>query len=267
MILSRFLNNDLRLRAALLPPMLSTRTQALIVGTGLAACGLWLINPPWLDAPSTEPPWLARYDQPDSIDDLQRSLEHQLLDDQVSDHFPSLEQVDQQVAERSLEDRLTHLTRTITTRAEPSAAELGNFYQRHREAYREAAHMSLRQVVYTSAVHGGMALATAQKALEASRDGSQPIGDNSRLASHYNNLSSLALGDLIGMDASGKIVALARKSTELPCWGGPISSSVGVHLVCIERFALGAVPHLNDVRTQVINDWRHAAVEQAADSH
>ena len=247
--------------------MLSGRTLALIIGTGLAACGLWLINPPWSDAPRPEPAWLGQYDPPDSIDDLQRSLENQLLDDQVAEHFPSVEQVDEQVAERSLEDRLTHLTRTITTRAEPSAAELDTFYQRHREAYREAAQMSLRQVVYTSAVHGGMALTTAQKALEASRDGSQPIGDNSRLASHYNNLSSLALGDLIGMDASGKIVALARKSTELPCWGGPISSSVGVHLVCLERFELGAVPHLDDVRAQVINDWRHAAVSQAADSH
>ena len=264
-ILSRFLNSDLQLRAAPQPPVLSGRTLALIAGTGLAACGLWLINPPWSDAPNPEPAWLAQYDSPDSIDDLQRSLENQLLDDQVAEHFSSVEQVDEQVAERSLEDRLTHLTRTITTRAEPSAAELDTFYQRHREAYREAAQMSLRQVVYTSAVHGGMAQIAATKALEASRNGRQPMGDNSRLASHYDNLSSLALGDLIGMDASRKIVALARKSTELPCWGGPISSSVGVHLVCIERFSLGAVPDLDDVRPQVVNDWRHAVVAQAAD--
>jgi hypothetical protein len=38
-----------------------------------------------------------------------------------------------------------------------------------------------------------------------------------------------------------------------------------VHLVCIDNAVLGKIPSLEEVRSQVINDWRFAVVEKASD--
>ncbi|MDE0840851.1 MAG: hypothetical protein OSA42_01535 [Porticoccaceae bacterium] len=222
-----------------------------------------LINRPTPADRTTKQAWQAEFDEPQNIDQLQQQLEDQLLERQVSKHFLTTEQVDQQFSHASLESRLMLLTRSVTTREQPSAGELEAFFQRRREDYRKASQISLRQVVYTSAIHGGMALSKAQQALAASLEGLPPNGDTSRLDDRYGGISSLALGNLIGLEASQKIVALARYSDRLPCWDGPISSSIGIHLVCVETFSLGDLPKFDDVRSQVINDWRYARVAEA----
>ena len=205
--------------------------------------------------------WDTKGIAPEKVRVLQRTIETSLLAQQEARLFPDTVDVEGQQTADSLEMRLVTATRSITTQETPNEKTLRAFFTRHQEAYREAAVLTLKQVLYSSAVHGGSATEIARNALAASAQGVVPEGDQSSLQDHYTEISSIALGHLMGEPAAEAIVHLARQNNQLPCWTGPLRSSYGVHLVCVEHFTLGSVPAFEDVQLQVLNDWRYAITQ------
>ena len=89
----------------------------------------------------------------------------------------------------------------------------------------------------------------------------EPQGDQSTLAERYFSATSTRIDDEFGNNFAQKLFELVKEG-DLPCWAGPIASGHGVHLVCIEDASLGVIPKLEEVRSQVINDWRFSVVEK-----
>ena len=73
---------------------------------------------------------------------------------------------------------------------------------------------------------------------------------------HYQGIVSLQLDAKYSRGFTEKLLLLSEQSPELPCWTGPISSSSGAHLVCVEKVLWGAYTPLEEIKSQLINDWR-----------
>ena len=200
--------------------------------------------------------WDKRYAAPQNIQQLQDQLEARLISRQLGSTHPTVDELSEQTAEKSLELRLDKLTKNITTPENPSAEELHAYFEQHKEEYREESTIALDHVTYTIRARGGNSASAAQEALSIS-DTIVPVGDETPLPRHFTDVSSLQLDEIFGVPASLEIINLARHSPHLPCWGGPITSAYGVHLVCIKQFELGKIPPFSEVRQQVLNDWRY----------
>ena len=209
----------------------------------------------------TEPPgqyesWDKRYAAPQNIQQLQDQLEARFISRQLGSRHPTVDELSEQTAEKSLELRLDKLTKNITTPENPSSEELHAYFELHKEEYRKASTLSLDHVTYTITARGGNSVSAAHNALSIS-DKIVPVGDETPLPRHFTDVSSLQLDEIFGEPASLAIINLARRSPQLPCWGGPITSAYGVHLVCIKQFELGKIPPFSEARLQVLNDWRY----------
>ncbi len=200
--------------------------------------------------------WDQLYSAPKNINELQDSLEAKIISRQMESMPPTLKELDEELSENSLELRLDKLTKNVTTLENPSAEALRAYFKLHQEEYREASKITLEQVAYAINIRGGDSASDARKALSHS-DKDIPQGDDIPIPRHFTDVSSLQLDEIFGERASLAIINLARHSTELPCWGGPLTSVYGVHLVCIKEFTLGKMPPFSEVRLQVLNDWRY----------
>ena len=200
--------------------------------------------------------WDELYMAPQNIQQLQDQLEARFISRQLGSRHPTVDELSEQTAEKSLELRLDKLTKNITTPENPSSEELRAYFELHKEEYRKASTLSLDHVTYTITARGGNSVSAAHNALSIS-DKIVPVGDETPLPRHFTDVSSLQLDEIFGEPASLAIINLARRSPQLPCWGGPITSAYGVHLVCIKQFELGKIPPFSEARLQVLNDWRY----------
>ena len=200
--------------------------------------------------------WDELYMAPQNIQQLQDQLEARFISRQLGSRHPTVDELSEQTAEKSLELRLDKLTKNITTPENPSSEELRAYFELHKEEYRKASTLSLDHVTYTITARGGNSVSAAHNALSIS-DKIVPVGDETPLPRHFTDVSSLQLDEIFGEPASLAIINLARRSPQLPCWGGPITSAYGVHLICIKQFELGKIPPFSEVRLQVLNDWRY----------
>ena len=82
-------------------------------------------------------------------------------------------------------------------------------------------------------------------------------GDEATDAEAYQGASD-QIEDRFGRSFADKLLVLAMQPTTQPCWTGPIASRIGVHIICIDNAVVGEIPSLDEVLSQVINDWRFA---------
>ena len=227
-----------------------------IIGFSCVLFGVLFTNTMMERTPTNNHSWDELYATPKNIQQLQDRLEEKLISEQMDSKYLSVNELFETTTEKSLELRLDKLTKSITTSEIPSENELRVFFESQKEEYRGASTITLQQVVYTINARGGNSISAAQKALLHS-ESITPRGDEAGLPTHFTDISSLKLDKILGESATQAIINLARYSRELPCWGGPIISSYGAHLVCVKQFKLGEIPPFPEVRTQVLNDWRY----------
>ena len=224
----------------------------------LGATAYWLLLE--ADAPS-DLDWDANRKNLPDISILEQRIETNLFGEEAEGTEGMSADIDEVVNHSAMEIKLEGLTKNITTTRQPTEKELITFYAEHRAQYRESSRFSFKQVIFTRAKHGGQARLKATQALQESESsGSEPQGDKSTLAERYFSATSTRIDGEFGNNFAQKLFELVKEG-ELPCWAGPIASGHGVHLVCIENASLGVIPKLEEVRSQVINDWRFSVVE------
>ena len=175
--------------------------------------------------------------------------------------------IDNPIDSSTLEGRLSALTRNVTTLQEPTTEELAAFYATHQHLYRNDSRFSFRQKVFTTARHGGQAATVAEKALQQLQAGNSNVsGDPNILPEQFYNATNSEVDRHFGEGFADKLLAFVKKSDQsqeaLPCWTGPVSSKLGVHLICLENASLGDIPPLEDIKPQVVNDWRYAVSQE-----
>ena len=166
----------------------------------------------------------------------------------------------------AMQAKLAGLTKNVTTQQLPSADELAVFYKLNRERYRNPSKFWLEVISYTTAIHGGRVFEKAKQGLDT---GQTPGGDR---RDHHAAISTIELENIYGQSFVDSLMEIeqtrVKSKTEgaaLPCWYGPISSSQGAHLVCIQRVTWGDYPPLEEVENQLINDWRFSISQDAFD--
>ena len=189
---------------------------------------------------------------------LQSRINRTLFDNSMVD-IPGIgADVERTLDPSAMAAKLSGLTKNVTTQRSPSAEQLEEFYQQNKADYREASKLWLKIISFRTAIHGGQVFEKAQQALQAD---SRPSGDKS---DHHKGIISLQLEAQYGRGFTEELLLLSEQSAKLPCWAGPISSASGVHLVCVERVVWGAYTPLEEIRSELINDWRFSIAETAA---
>ncbi len=210
-------------------------------------------------APINDKDWdLNRQNLPD-IAVLEQRIELDLFGAESPSTKGMAPDTDQPMDIQAMEAKLAGLTKNVTTLRQPTEQELQQFYQQNQSDYREASKFSFRHILFSRAKHGGQVYLKAQQALAELELGNNPAGDTSDLSQDYSNVGSDKVDVIFGRGFATKLLTqLLASPQKLPCWTDPISSNYGVHLVCFDNVRLGEFPNLDEVRSQIINDWRYS---------
>ena len=227
---------------------------------------------------STAAYWLTRatpdQDSPQGLDALtnvdsavlQQRINSQLFGQAITEPPGIGAEIHSTTDTSAMQAKLAGLTKNVTTQQLPSADELAVFYKLNRERYRNPSKFWLEVISYTTAKHGGRVFEKAKQGLDT---GQTPGGDR---RDHHAAISTIELENIYGQSFVDSLMEIeqtrVKSKTEgaaLPCWHGPISSSQGAHLVCIQRVTWGDYPPLEEVENQLINDWRFSISQDAFD--
>jgi hypothetical protein len=200
---------------------------------------------------------------------LQNRINSKLFDNSMVDMPGSGLDIDSSVDQNAMEARLAGLTKNVTTEKMPSAEQLEIFYQQNKHLYREPAKIWLWLDTYSTARYGGQVFDIARRALDTLSDysaadgtGSLP-GPGSDRFNRYEATLSTELEEKYGRGFTSQLLLLIDSGAALPCWAGPISSAIGAHLVCVEKINRGAYTPFEEIKSQLINDWRFSVATES----
>ena len=196
--------------------------------------------------------WDANRQNLPDIDVLQQRIQTNLFGDNSAEIDSVGTDTDQIMDPQAMEAKLAGLTKNVTTLRQPSDQELLDYYRQHQAEYRGFSLFNFRHLLFSSAKYGGSAYQQAEQRLQQIREGDEAIN-----AEAYQGASD-QIEDRFGRSFADKLLVLAMQPRIQPCWTGPIASRLGAHIICIDNAVVGEIPNLEEVRSQVINDWRFA---------
>ena len=231
----------------------STLSLALLT-TLLIAGGYW-----WYQTQYSAQHWDDRRIKLPDTQLLQQRIDQQMQERQDQKDQQIWEDANQIFDQQAMETKLSVLTKKVTTNREPSQQELHDFFQQHREEYRQASQLRFKQLIFPNIKYGGQAIHQAQNSLIRTQiDPAYAL--QLQNSTETTEITSLQLDEIYGQGYSDKLLKLAEHS--LPCWSQPVTSIIGAHLLCIEKVQIGAIPTLESVKSQVITQWRHANADK-----
>lgn len=165
---------------------------------------------------------------------------------------------DDEVVIRRMRQKLVSTASAEAETRDPTEAELQAWFNKDPARYSPEPRFSFRQV-YLGADTAETRRAAAA-ALSAIRAGAAPesVARPAPIADRFGDVPASEVTTLFG---DGFVPELRRQQAGV--WSGPVASGLGLHLVRPEAIDQPKAPHLADVRTQVENDWRSAAMAKA----
>jgi peptidyl-prolyl cis-trans isomerase C len=176
-----------------------------------------------------------------------------LIDERIDEEVLAREAVqlgldrDDVIIRRRLAQKMAFVSDDLAAVAEPSEAELRDFFAANRESYAAPDLYALRHVYFNPDRHTALD-ADAQRALQRLQRGANPdeVGDPFMLPRELADVSR----DDIQRDF-GSMFADAVSGSAPGTWSGPVRSPFGVHLVKLESHTPRSVPNFEDVRERV----------------
>jgi hypothetical protein len=157
------------------------------------------------------------------------------------------------IIRRRLAQKLKFLVEDTAQLAEPSEAELRQFYAANPAHFETPGRLSFRQM-YFNPEHRGDAAADANAALaamNANGDADPMAGDRLLFGDSFDDTDELALSGMFGADFARGVFAL-----EPGTWRGPVKSGYGFHLVLVTQRTPTAAKPFEVVREAVLAEWR-----------
>ena len=172
---------------------------------------------------------------------------------------------DDMIVRRRLQQKLEFLSDDLSTRTEPSDAELQKFLQAHSTMFQTEPLLSFRQIYFNPQLHGENTRRDAIRVLahlqdSGSRVHTDDLGDPFLLQQSFDNIP---LSDL--KKTFGEPFAAAISGSQTGVWQGPIDSGYGAHLVYVSQRNDRHLPALAKIRDQVRREWLDTRRRQAAD--
>jgi hypothetical protein len=162
---------------------------------------------------------------------------------------------DDTVIRRRLQRKLEFLSDDLAANIEPNDADLNAYLLARPDAFHIEPRFSFSQVFLDPAKHGDhLASDTAQMLVRLRQSGAEAdtaaLGDPLALNHQYQSTSASEVAQLFGEPFAAALDGLTPGQ-----WQGPVTSTLGVHLVRVRQRTAGHQPALADVRDAVRQEW------------
>jgi hypothetical protein len=203
--------------------------------------------------------WTMTYRRPPSQDEID-GLIREYVKDQVYYREGKRLGLDQndEVVIRRMRQKLASTASAEAEISDPSGADLQAWMDRDPGRYAPEPRLTFRQVLIGPA--GSESRRKTKAALVGISRGvdAETLGITAPIPAAYDDLTASEVTELFG----DSFVPQVRR-LKPGMWSGPIESGVGLHLVRLDKLVLPPAPRLADIRQQVENDWRAAAIAKA----
>lgn len=159
---------------------------------------------------------------------------------------------DDTIIRRRLAQKLKFVIEDTAQLAEPTDAELRQFYDANPARFATQARLSFKQI-YFDPEHRADAAADAQMVLAELNTGGKPEpgGDRLLLGNRFDDASELAISGMFGADFAREVFAV-----EPGQWRGPVKSGYGLHLVFVMQRTATTPKPFETVKGDVLAEWR-----------
>jgi hypothetical protein len=170
---------------------------------------------------------------------------------------------DDVIVRRHLAQKLQFVSEDTHPVPEPTQAQLRDFLAQHPQQFEAERGYSFTQVFLNPQRHGSQLQADAQRLLAALRTAPDDAalvkgGDPFLLDSHFERLPAGETTRLFGADFEKALRTIATGQ-----WQGPVTSSLGTHLVLLRLRDEPAPPQLADIQAEVRRAWMNEQRELA----
>ena len=170
---------------------------------------------------------------------------------------------DDVIVRRHLAQKLQFVSEDTHPVAEPTQAQLRDFLAQHPQQFQAERGYSFTQVFLNPQRHGSQLQADAQRLLAALRTAPDDAalvkgGDPFLLDSHFERLPAGETARLFGADFEKALRTIATGQ-----WQGPVTSSLGTHLVLLRLRDEPGPPQLADIQAEVRRAWMNEQRELA----
>jgi len=170
---------------------------------------------------------------------------------------------DDVIVRRHMAQKLQFVSEDTHPVPEPTQAQLRDFLAQHPQQFQAERGYSFTQVFLNPQRHGSQLQADAQRLLAALRRAPEDValvkgGDPFLLDSHFERLPAGETARLFGVDFEK-----ALQTTATGQWQGPVTSSLGTHLVLLRLRDEPGPPRLADIQAEVRRAWMNEQRELA----
>ena len=170
---------------------------------------------------------------------------------------------DDVIVRRHMAQKLQFVSEDTHPVPEPTQAQLRDFLAQHPQQFQAERGYSFTQVFLNPQRHGSQLQADAQRLLAALRTAPDDAalvkgGDPFLLDSHFERLPAGETARLFGVDFEKALRTIATGQ-----WQGPVTSSLGTHLVLLRLRDEPGPPQLADIQAEVRRAWMNEQRELA----
>ena len=159
---------------------------------------------------------------------------------------------DDTVIRRRLRQKMEFLSSDMVSIQDATEQQLTRFMQENPEKFRRQPEYSFSQVYFNPDKHSDIDVDSLARERLSNTGNATPVGDSSMLPANLANVTPKFIDSRFGQGFAQQLDGL-----NIGEWDGPVESGFGVHLVKVDKISPALMPQLDEIRTQVYNEWKH----------
>ena len=201
--------------------------------------------------------WQAQWKRPPTYDELTQLVVDRVREEVLYREALALNLDENDVlVRRRLAQKLEMALNDVAATVEPNGDDLVRYFEAHADRYVEPVGLTLTHRFFSSDRRGDTVDADARTALDALTAGGTADDDSFHAAKTLALQDADRLAQIFGTAFRDAVVVHAEQSRSPHAWFGPVRSAYGVHLVRVDAFREARHQTIDEVREQVLEDWR-----------
>ena len=196
---------------------------------------------------------------------ISKNLDRRIHDGQDDKDLIDLSTLD----DVAMTTKLAAMIRASGNSEEPSDEVLTDYYNKSKCLYGGQSLLDFSFYAFSSAQFGGLAINKARQALLTKKNSLELRADDFTTSGTFTgvyekgNEKESEIYKTFGSSFGEKLMQLitSNKDQVNRCWLGPISNRKGSYIVCINSILITDPPPLDQVRDEVVNDWRLSTIK------
>lgn len=214
------------------------------------------------DVARLEALWQSQYSRSPSDSERAAMIENHIREEVLYREAMSLDLADDDIiVRRRLVQKFLFLSEDLMAVAAPADAELDAWYEENQARYLVSPQTSFRHVYLSAEKRGEAAKSDAVVMvahLQRNAGEWRALGDPFMLQREYAARKENQIAELFGSGFAGRLADLEKGA-----WAGPVRSAYGWHAVNILKRAPQSLPLLEDIRGEVLADFKAEKRDEA----